>query len=346
MGADGDLGTTMEALACADGWASTCARTQKLPHDRNRAILAAFITQLEAWYWVQAVEQPARAYFPEVQMSMYSFTRWSPEHCLAPTSPEGWVSCIAGRGAASLSMEAPELKGLGFPAVHTAGKVPYAAPGVGAALEQFFGVPRSSNTYSNASVEDTAFLSVKLQLGQMKSVMLGSLPGGRLPGRFQENTSAPVVAPWINGVETPPTAFWPEKLLHLGLAGAHHLSEQMQSPYNLSSRDATQRFRIACECSYYFNVWAEQQPGGCTTMASNRQLSAALQELDLLVGCASSDRQWVTDAHVRWTDGFILTGMDVGADRRAWRLTPQLPRAASNWSEAGLTVRTDQASGV
>ena len=81
-------------------------------------------------------------------------------------------------------------------------------------------------------------------------------------------------------------------------------------------------------------------------MAANRQLSAVLRELDLLVGCDASDRQWVTDTDVRWADGFILTGMDVGADRRAWRLTPRLPRAAGNWSEAGLTVRADAASGV
>ena len=49
---------------------------------------------------------------------------------------------------------------------------------------------------------------------------------------------------------------------------------------------------------------------------------------------------------MRWLDSFQLTGMDVGADRRAWRLTPELPYGASNWSEAGLTVRTDPTTGV
>ena len=84
LAADGDLATTMAALACADGWASSCARAQKLPRDRNRLVLGAYITELEARFWVQALEEPARIYFPEVRMSMYSFARWSPEHCLAP----------------------------------------------------------------------------------------------------------------------------------------------------------------------------------------------------------------------------------------------------------------------
>ena len=223
MAADGDLATTMEALACSDGWQSSCARTQELPHDRNRVILGSYLTELEARFWVQALEQPARVYYPGVRMSMYSFSRWAPEHCLAPTSPEGWVSCLSGRGAASLSLDAPELKGLAFPTVSAAQKIPFAAPGLGDALEQFFGVSRSSNAYRDASVEDAAFLSVKLQLGQMKTTMLGSLSDGKLPGRFQENSRAPVVAPWINvpGADHG-TAFWPEKLLHLGLAGADH----------------------------------------------------------------------------------------------------------------------------
>ena len=325
-----DLAATMMAMACV-GWDSGCARSPW--HDRNRAAMGSFVTALEARFWQQAIEEPARVYFPRVRMSMYSFARWSTTHCLAPTDPDGWVACLAGNGPAALSLDAPELKDLTFPTVAAARNVPYAAPGVGAALEMYFGVEpadaaHSANGYWNASKALEAFLTIKLQLGMMKTVMLGSLPDGRLPGRFQERSTAPVVAPWVDwsecaiadGVRLPPTAFWQEKLLHLGLAGADHF--------------------------YYYNVWAEHQGCDHTTMAANRLLSATLKELDLLVGCPASDRQWVTDTAVRWQDEFILTGMDVGADRRAWRLTPQLPRAAASWSDAGHTVHTDARTGL
>ena len=95
----------------------------------------------------------------------------------------------------------------------------------------------------------------------------------------------------------------------------------------------------------YYNVWSEHQGCEHTTMASNVLLSNVLKELDLLVGCSANDRQWVLDTDVRWEDGFILTGMDVGADRRAWRLTPQLPRSALSHNRT-WTMHTDPASGV
>ena len=50
-----------------------------------------------------------------------------------------------------------------------------------------------------------------------------------------------------------------------------------------------------------------------TVAADDRLLSACLYELDEMVGCGPSDRQWVTDTDPRWSDGFALTGMTVGA---------------------------------
>ena len=333
MSSDEDLATVMKPCI---GWDSLCTRSQRQEehqqqerYDRNRMAMGAYVTELEARFWQQALETPARAYYPNVRMSMYSYARWSPEHCLAPTSPEGWVACLTGKGAAGASVDAPELKGLSFPSLIEAQHKPYVAPGVGSALDSLFGLNPQTNPFSNATFEDEAFLTIKLQLGMMKNAMLASLPGGQLPGRFQENTSAPVVAPWVDwadcavapsGERLPPTAYWQEKLLHLALAGADHF--------------------------YYYNVWSEHQGCQHTTMASNRLLSAVLKELDHLVGCGPTDRQWITDTDVRWQDDFILTGMDVGADRRAWRLTPQLQRGAASWNESKLRVQVDPASGM
>ena len=247
----GDLATTMAPMACV-GWGSACTRSQAAGVDhQNIIILGAYVTALAARFWRQALEEPALVHYPHVRMSMYSYSRWSPAHCLAPTSPEGWVNCLAG-GNLELRMDAPELKGLSFPAVPTAQNVPYASPGVGSAVEQFFGVPPGGTDHSENPWwgRPSAFRALKLLVGMMKTTMLGSLPGGggsgggRLPERFQENATAPVVAPWVDwadctvghgGVLLPPTNFWQEKLVHLGLGGAAKF--------------------------YFFNVWSQHQVG-------------------------------------------------------------------------------------
>lgn len=138
----------------------------------------------------------------------------------------------------------------------------------------------------------------------------------------------PIVAPWVawqdcevtqGGAVLAKSQLWQEKIIHLALGGANHF--------------------------YFDNTWAIQKGCKPATLADSDLMSALLLEIDSFVGCAPPDRQWVTDPSARYEDEFILTGMDVGADRRAWRLTPQLDRNARNVSEANLTWAWDSVSG-
>ena len=54
-------------------------------------------------------------------------------------------------------------------------------------------------------------------------------------------------------------------------------------------------------------------------------MSATLAELDIVIGCPEVDRHWIPDTALGWGSNFILSGMNVGSKRRAWRFTPKLP---------------------
>ena len=54
-------------------------------------------------------------------------------------------------------------------------------------------------------------------------------------------------------------------------------------------------------------------------------MSSSLAELDIVIGCAAKERRWIPDHNVGWGSDFLLSGMDVGSKRRAWRFTPSLP---------------------
>eukprot|EP01051_Picozoa_sp_SAG22_P019779 SAG22_NODE_3759_length_1540_cov_7.849298_2_plen_170_part_01 len=98
-----------------------------------------------------------------------------------------------------------------------------------------------------------------------------------------------------------------------------------------------------------------------TTQADNDVLSATLAQLDLLVGCAAAERQWLPDSRVSWADGFLLSGMTAGGGgggggstsepvtsalvpstegRRAWRLSPRLPLSQAHDRHHQITPDT------
>jgi hypothetical protein len=73
----------------------------------------------------------------------------------------------------------------------------------------------------------------------------------------------------------------------------------------------------------FFNPWHDlfTCPDGLNgRLEDNALLSATLDELSDVMGCVQ--RRWVVDPHPRWNDNFVLSGSDVGTDRRLWRLTP------------------------
>ena len=60
------------------------------------------------------------------------------------------------------------------------------------------------------------------------------------------------------------------------------------------------------------------------TKADNDIFSAMLAQLDEVVGGSPTTRQPVADRSPRYTDGFLLGGIDVvGEGRRVWRLSLQ-----------------------
>jgi hypothetical protein len=173
----------MKQSLCIEG--TPCVRT--LGADRNFAVWRDFILAREAQYWVDALEAPARASFPGARLALYSFRRWSKKHCLAPDAT-GWLNCQAGGGAASLSIDAPNLYGLSFANCSSPSANPslqlcrYYGPSVAATLHDEFGVWTGFNS--------TAFGGLKLDLNIVKTSMLAPSAdrhGGG--GGFQENNT-------------------------------------------------------------------------------------------------------------------------------------------------------------
>ena len=76
---------------------------------------------------------------------------------------------------------------------------------------------------------------------------------------------------------------------------------------------------------YYFNVFYECVYAKRSTHEDDDAMSSSMAELDLVIGCGASERSWIQDEAHGWKSNFILTGMEVGLERRAWRFTPSLP---------------------
>ena len=65
--------------------------------------------------------------------------------------------------------------------------------------------------------------------------------------------------------------------------------------------------------------------GKRSTHEDDDAMSATLAELDEVIGCPAAERRWIPDSSLGWGSDFILSGMEVGTQRRAWRFTPSLP---------------------
>lgn len=230
------LWNAMKHSQCVAG--TPCVRTQDANGNGGNAIIwRGFLLARAAQYWQGAFEAPARKYFPNVRMSMYSFVRWNPAHCLSP-DPIGWQLCTAGRGATSLSIDAPNMYGLSFGNCSSSSskartsECNYYGPSVATTLRK---------RYNITEYNSTVFHGLKLDLTIVKNSMLSGRSGNpymcpshthtqsvcactymylyqlnhymRLPvcgmyvdvhagdgsgmAPFQENASSPVVAPWI-----------------------------------------------------------------------------------------------------------------------------------------------------
>jgi hypothetical protein len=72
-------------------------------------------------------------------------------------------------------------------------------------------------------------------------------------------------------------------------------------------------------------VFYECVYGKRSTHHDDDVMSASLAELDIVIGCAANERKWIPDSSQGWASSFLLSGMNVGSQRRAWRFTPSLP---------------------
>lgn len=80
---------------------------------------------------------------------------------------------------------------------------------------------------------------------------------------------------------------------------------------------------------YLFSSWDECIYGSRTVHEDYEVMAAVLNQLDRVIGCRAAERKWLVDSSPRWQDDFLLSAMDVGSERRAWRFSPNLPGSSA-----------------
>ena len=87
---------------------------------------------------------------------------------------------------------------------------------------------------------------------------------------------------------------------------------------------------------YLFSSWDECIYGSRTTRDDYEVMAAVLNQLDQVIGCGVAERDWVVDTRPRWRDDFLLSAVDVGPERRAWRFTPSLAGSSARSASGAL----------
>ena len=87
---------------------------------------------------------------------------------------------------------------------------------------------------------------------------------------------------------------------------------------------------------YLFSSWDECIYGSRTTRDDYEVMAAVLNQLDQVIGCGADERDWVVDTRPRWRDDFLLSAVDVGPERRAWRFTPSLAGSSARSASGAL----------
>lgn len=266
--------------------------------------------------WVAAMMPAARKAFPAVRLSLYDHWRWDHTHCAVPDVNEGVMSCRVGQGSTGPNVSAPVYydEWLTFDCLHPrSGSQGVDAP------DRCAGTPGLSNTLaklakdpSSFNLNFTNFNIARVTINHFRTLALAAAG------------TTTVLAPWVGfksfffdyrcpGDSTSshdypsnpatgciePDGYWQERVLHFGMAGAARY--------------------------YYFNVFYECVYNKRSTHEDDDAMSATLAELDIVIGCPDVDRRWITDTALGWGSNFIMSGMNVGSKRRAWRFTPNLP---------------------
>jgi hypothetical protein len=202
------------------------------------------------------------------------------------------------------------------------------------------GTPGLSNTLVKmGAVHELNFTNFHIALvtiNHFRSVALAAI------SNQNQSTGRHELAPWVGFKgfffdytcpDCPePDGYWQERILHYGLIGAARIyyfnvfygpTPACCACNPCSPSRARRLIKSVCgasECVYFKRA----------THKDDDAMSATMAELQTVVGCAASERQWLEDTASGWQDSFILSGMESGdrqLSRRAWRFTPQLPTA-------------------
>jgi hypothetical protein len=272
----------------------------------------ALIEQRQTDAWVRAILPAARKSFAEVRLSLYDHFRWDPKFCSVPDVTSARMTCAVGKGQADSLVSAPVYydEWETFDCLH-----PRGAQGGVDAPDRCSANVGLSNTLQKLAKDPSTFglnftgINIaKATINNFRQIAMAA------------NGTA-VLAPWVGfksfmfdyrcpGFGQPhdypsspgcpePDGYWEERVLHYGLTGAA-------------------RF-------YYFNVFFECVYSKRSTHEDDDAMSASLAELDIVIGCPAAERRWIPDSSLGWGSSFILSGMEVGSRRVAWRFTPSLP---------------------
>jgi hypothetical protein len=300
-------------VALRPGGLADCSQLDGLGNSqRNMNAWHALIEQRQTDAWVRAILPAARESFPEVRFSLYNHFRWDSKFCFVPDITSARMTCAAGKGEADSLVSAPVYydEWETFDCLH-----PHGAQGGVDAPDRCSANIGLSNTLQKLAKDSSTFelnftgINIaKATINNFRQIALAA------------NGTA-VLAPWVSfksflfdyrcpGFGQPhdyhsspgcpePDGYWEERVLHYGLTGAA-------------------RF-------YYFNVFFECIYSKRSTHEDDDAMSASLAELDLVIGCPAAERRWIPDSSLGWGSSFILSGMEVGSRRVAWRFTPSLP---------------------
>ena len=166
--------------------------------------------------------------------------------------------------------------------------------------------------YGEGGCGATGFEVARTGVAKLRGAVLAAAKGtGVRPWVMAKSICLDGVCP-LHGSGT----WWQERVIHMVMSGADSV--------------------------YFFNPWADlhAEPAGPNAkLTDSAAMAAVLEELTEVAGCRQ--RTWVRDAGLRWSDRFLLSGLDVGnAGRRLWRFTP---RSACNAAAPcpNATVRID-----
>jgi hypothetical protein len=285
--------------------------------DMNRVVWNAVGLERVSQYWSTAIGEVARAVFPGLVHSNYGRFVWSAEHCTPDSA--GWNRCRAGVGSSGYDASAPSVydeqtsihchntsaDGHWSPRLNRT--VPaqdpgcYKNPGADIGLHQFGGVP-----YGAVNRSEYSFMV--LQVNHGRSSLLAD-PSKPVRPWFADKSFCAAGLP--DYLAEGPNQYYEERVLHFSMLS-----------------DST---------VYVWGPWAGFAYGTRATMADWNLLSSLLRELDALIGC--EDRTWIPDAAFRYTDGFFLSGSEVGKKpehRNVWRMTPRLPLMSGSMNPQDL----------